>query len=60
MSDRCFAEVDDFCEDEPEVVTRTATKPVEFKKASCPECGEEITFEGGCNICKSCGWSKCD
>ena len=26
----------------------------------CPECGEEITFEGGCNICKSCGWSKCD
>lgn len=26
----------------------------------CPECGENITFEGGCNICKSCGWSKCD
>ena len=29
-------------------------------KAKCPECGEELTFEGGCNICKSCGWSKCD
>lgn len=28
-------------------------------KHPCPECGEEITFEGGCNICKSCGWSKC-
>ena len=26
----------------------------------CPECGENIIFEGGCNICKSCGWSKCD
>lgn len=26
----------------------------------CPECGEELIFEGGCNICKSCGWSKCD
>ena len=26
----------------------------------CPECGEILTFEGGCNICKSCGWSKCD
>lgn len=26
----------------------------------CPECGEELTFEGGCNICKNCGWSKCD
>lgn len=28
-------------------------------KPHCPECGEEIQFEGGCNICKSCGWSKC-
>lgn len=26
----------------------------------CPECGEQLTFSGGCNICKSCGWSKCD
>ncbi len=25
----------------------------------CPECGEKISFEGGCNICKACGWSKC-
>ena len=29
-------------------------------KAKCPECGAELLFEGGCNICKSCGWSKCD
>lgn len=28
--------------------------------ASCPECGSPIIFEGGCNTCKSCGWSKCD
>jgi ribonucleoside-diphosphate reductase alpha chain len=28
--------------------------------AKCPECGNPITFEGGCNICKNCGWSKCD
>lgn len=28
-------------------------------KTICPECGEPLTFEGGCNICKSCGWSKC-
>lgn len=28
-------------------------------KHPCPECGEELTFEGGCNVCKSCGWSKC-
>lgn len=30
------------------------------KKNPCPQCGEELTFEGGCNICKACGWSKCD
>ena len=26
----------------------------------CPECGNTLTFEGGCNICKNCGWTKCD
>ena len=26
----------------------------------CPECGSALAFEGGCNICKNCGWSKCD
>lgn len=29
-------------------------------KLPCPECGEELYFEGGCNVCKSCGYSKCD
>jgi ribonucleoside-diphosphate reductase alpha chain len=28
--------------------------------AKCPSCGEELTHEGGCNICKNCGWTKCD
>lgn len=27
---------------------------------NCPECGNKLTFEGGCNICKNCGWTKCD
>ena len=26
----------------------------------CPQCGEELAFEGGCNVCKSCGWTKCE
>lgn len=26
----------------------------------CPECGEPIAHEGGCDICKNCGWSKCN
>lgn len=28
--------------------------------AKCPNCGEKLAFEGGCNTCKACGWSKCD
>ena len=26
----------------------------------CPECGADLVFEGGCNTCKNCGYSKCD
>ena len=26
----------------------------------CPQCGGQLVFEGGCNTCKNCGWSKCD
>ena len=29
-------------------------------RSFCPECGEPLIFEGGCNICKSCGYTKCD
>lgn len=25
----------------------------------CPECGEPLVFEGGCQICKQCGFSYC-
>ena len=41
-------------EEKEDAVARSNNRPM------CPECGEELTFEGGCNICKSCGWSKCD
>lgn len=36
------------------------TKNKQINKAKCPQCGGELIFEGGCNTCKSCGWSKCD
>ncbi len=26
---------------------------------TCPECGAHLEHEGGCNICKICGYSKC-
>ena len=36
------------------------TKNTNNNAIKCPECGEKLAFEGGCNICKNCGWSKCD
>lgn len=40
-----------------------APKPIAVKSSRqmvcCPDCGAPLVFEGGCNLCKSCGWSKC-
>ena len=41
-----------------EVKNAKSTINTENKKV-CPDCGAEIVYEGGCNVCKSCGWSKC-
>ena len=30
------------------------------KYAKFPQCGGKLIFEGGCNACKECGWSKCE
>lgn len=45
--------------DESIVVNDAKEKPASKNTAKCPECGEGIVFEGGCNVCKACGWSKC-
>lgn len=37
-----------------------APKIMPVSKAKCPQCGGVLVFEGGCNTCKNCGWSKCD
>ena len=37
-------------------------KPVITTESSanlCPECGEPLVFEGGCDSCKNCGYSHC-
>lgn len=47
----------DIEEKELEVIT---PKIVPVSKAKCPQCGGELVFEGGCNTCKNCGWSKYD
>jgi ribonucleoside-diphosphate reductase alpha chain len=31
----------------------------EFNNDACPDCGDDLVFEEGCHICKSCGYSKC-
>lgn len=54
-------------EDENEELVLSVTDETKTSKknnhlssdAKCPQCGEPLVFEGGCNICKSCGWSKC-
>jgi ribonucleoside-diphosphate reductase alpha chain len=59
---------DDFLDDEDEEdedeiieIPTKVNKPTGIiRKNPCPKCGEELIAEGGCNICKSCGWSKCD
>ena len=28
--------------------------------SKCPECGAELQMTGGCNVCSSCGYTKCD
>lgn len=42
------------------MVEKKAVMPVKSNAVQCPECGGELIFEGGCNTCKQCGWSKCD
>lgn len=32
----------------------------EITVAKCPECGEDLSFMGGCVTCTNCGYSKCD
>ena len=45
--------------DETTIVNESKEKPAAKNTTKCPECGEGIVFEGGCNVCKACGWSKC-
>ncbi len=41
-------------------IAMTAAKILLKGLNHCPECGEPLTHEGGCDICKNCGWSKCN
>ena len=46
--------------DDEEESAKDVIHDIDDSGARCPECGEKLAFEGGCNSCKACGWSKCD
>ena len=37
----------------------TDLDPQDSISAPCPECGSQMEHEGGCVICRACGYSKC-
>lgn len=61
-----YKEMQDEISDDSEEIIDTPKQPKKkiivdkSKTAKCPQCGGNLVFEGGCNTCKDCGWSKCD
>ncbi len=53
MYNEMQAQIKGIEEEKPEEQPREVKNP-------CPKCGAELEFQGGCNVCKSCGWTKCD
>lgn len=45
---------------EDEKVSYNAFQDSNSKLKNCPECGSPIQHEGGCVICRNCGYSKCN
>jgi ribonucleoside-diphosphate reductase alpha chain len=43
--------------EEPAVTIEQEDKPMHY--GSCPQCGSATIREGGCVVCKACGWDKC-
>ena len=33
--------------------------PIQYAQGACPDCGGAIEHEGGCMVCRACGYSKC-
>lgn len=56
MQEEVFSEL---LEDE-EIKENGIPKLVRQSSNKCTECGEPLSFQGGCLQCSACGWSKCE
>ena len=56
ISDTCDTDSEDECD---KLRVFNDAKMVAENDGRCPECGEPLEHEGGCDICKSCGYSHC-
>ncbi|NLE25771.1 MAG: vitamin B12-dependent ribonucleotide reductase [Clostridiaceae bacterium] len=41
----------------PKPTAKTFEQGISIK--TCPECGSDVEHEGGCVVCRNCGYSKC-
>lgn len=41
------------------ILSKYLNEEVKVSGEICPDCGSELVREGGCIICKNCGYSKC-
>lgn len=57
IQDRCFANFDE--EEYEGVDIYNGFGEIIDDDMTCPECGEPLYHEGGCDVCRSCGYSHC-
>lgn len=43
-----------------ELLSSTDCESSAKKGDNCPECGQKLRAEGGCQVCAECGWSRCE
>ena len=68
LQEELFEDTDDKVQNNVEIEKRekrAEVKPIDEVSnlktiIPCPECGSPLRFEGGCNTCPECGYSKCD